>query len=264
MNSQNKLNYLEVSLVEHCNLNCKSCSHFSPIARKEFIDPVQLTRDFARLGELFEDRIKLLRLMGGEPLLHPRLPEILTISRRFFPETHIQLVTNGLLLPKMPEEFFESCRRNTIDIHITVYPIKNGYDLIWQTLSEKEMSYSVASHSNGIKKTFHHLVIDKAGGHNAEENFHTYCTCSKCTNLSKGKLFLCPVRASIRHFTEYFRESFVLSERDYLEIHDPELTAEEILLFLSGPTPFCGYCDCRQIQHGQEWEISEKQIAEWT
>lgn len=264
MNNQNKLNYLEVSLVEHCNLNCKSCSHFSPIAKKEFMNPAQFTSDFTRLAELFENRLKLLRLMGGEPLLHPELSEFLKISRSLFPRTHIQLVTNGLLIPEMPEEFFESCKENAIDIHITVYPLQNRYDLVWRILAEKKMGYSVASNSNGIKKTFHHLVIDKTGGHNSEDNFHTYCTCSRCTNLSNGKLFLCPVRASIRHFTDFFQESFALSEQDYLEIYDTETTAEKILLFLSKPTPFCKYCNCRQIQHGQEWGLSEKRISEWT
>ena len=30
--------WLEVHLAEHCNLNCKGCSHFSPLAEKEFIE----------------------------------------------------------------------------------------------------------------------------------------------------------------------------------------------------------------------------------
>ena len=28
----------EVHLVDHCNLNCKGCSHFSPVSEKKFVD----------------------------------------------------------------------------------------------------------------------------------------------------------------------------------------------------------------------------------
>ena len=32
-------NILEIHLVDHCNLNCGGCNHFSPIAKPWFIDP---------------------------------------------------------------------------------------------------------------------------------------------------------------------------------------------------------------------------------
>ena len=30
------INYIETHLVDHCNLNCKGCSHFSPLVGKPF------------------------------------------------------------------------------------------------------------------------------------------------------------------------------------------------------------------------------------
>ena len=30
--------FLQIHLTEHCNLNCKSCAHFSPIAKEHFVD----------------------------------------------------------------------------------------------------------------------------------------------------------------------------------------------------------------------------------
>lgn len=259
-----EMKYLEISLVEHCNLNCKSCSHFSPIAEEEYIDVSGLQRDLWRMSELFQKKLHMMRLMGGEPLLHPSLIPILQTARQNFPETHIQLVTNGLLLPKLSEEFYRCCDENQIDIHITIYPIKNVYPRILEYLNTRKVKYSVASNSMNKEKTFHHLVIDKNGGHDGYQNFNHFCSCSTCTNLSKGKLYLCPVRASIKHFVKYFDQDIKLFEEDEYDIYKKDVSVKNILEFLSKPTPFCGYCNCQRIQYGQQWERSKKSITEWT
>ena len=97
---------MEFHLAENCNLNCKGCAHFSQLAAKELADPAVLERDFARLSEISEGLVGKIHLMGGEPLLHPELPSIMTSARKHFPNTLIKFVTNGVLLPKMDDEFF--------------------------------------------------------------------------------------------------------------------------------------------------------------
>ena len=39
------LNYVEVQIADHCNLNCKYCSHFSPIADTHFYDLKQYEKE---------------------------------------------------------------------------------------------------------------------------------------------------------------------------------------------------------------------------
>ena len=41
-----------VDIVDHCNLNCKCCGHFSPLAPKGFLDINTFERDLKRLHEL--------------------------------------------------------------------------------------------------------------------------------------------------------------------------------------------------------------------
>lgn len=43
----------EVHITEHCNLNCKYCFHFSPLAKEEYLTLEEYERDLARLSELF-------------------------------------------------------------------------------------------------------------------------------------------------------------------------------------------------------------------
>jgi ABC-2 type transport system ATP-binding protein len=71
----------EVHLVEHCNLNCKGCYHFSPLAKEEFLFLTEWEKDCKQLSTLFKDRIGHISLMGGEPLLHPDICEFMRITR---------------------------------------------------------------------------------------------------------------------------------------------------------------------------------------
>jgi molybdenum cofactor biosynthesis enzyme MoaA len=49
--------------------------------------------------------ISYLRLLGGEPLLHPDITKFIKYAKRYFPETLIGIGTNGILLPKMKNKF---------------------------------------------------------------------------------------------------------------------------------------------------------------
>ena len=92
--------YLEVNLADHCNLNCQCCDHFSPIASKTFLDFEQYVKDIKRLAYLTDGKIGLMKLQGGEPLLNERLIDYIRVTRESFPESHICLFTDGVLLSK--------------------------------------------------------------------------------------------------------------------------------------------------------------------
>ena len=61
---------LHVFAVSKCNLNCKSCSTFAPIANESTICTSAYENDCKRLSFLGSDKVKELRILGGEPLLH--------------------------------------------------------------------------------------------------------------------------------------------------------------------------------------------------
>jgi molybdenum cofactor biosynthesis enzyme MoaA len=117
------LDYVETHLVDHCNLGCKGCGHFSPLSEERFTSLTTFKRDFSRLKNLFEN-ISIIRLMGGEPLLHPDVSLFSEFSRVMFPRASIRLVTNGILLLKQPDTFWEQCARDEIEIQVSEYPIK--------------------------------------------------------------------------------------------------------------------------------------------
>lgn len=67
-------------------------------------------------------RVKKLRLLGGEPLLSKQINDYIDLTRRYQPEADLHLVTNGILLWRIPDEFFETVRRNRITVQISNYP----------------------------------------------------------------------------------------------------------------------------------------------
>lgn len=74
------LRYLETHLCDHCNLNCKSCTHFCPLVTEPtFTDLEQYTKDIRTLSKKLA--IRTIRLMGGEPLLHPQVNDFIRVTR---------------------------------------------------------------------------------------------------------------------------------------------------------------------------------------
>ncbi len=65
---------LEVQIVEHCNLGCQNCNHFSPLAEKEFVSVEELKKDFQRISKLCEEQpLKRLYLLGGGATFAPKI-----------------------------------------------------------------------------------------------------------------------------------------------------------------------------------------------
>jgi uncharacterized radical SAM superfamily Fe-S cluster-containing enzyme len=253
----------EVHLTEHCNLNCAGCNHFSPLANEKYIDTASYKNDCARINKLTDGNVEVIRLMGGEPLLHPYLITLLKISRDFFcGDTYIEIVTNGILLSEQSPEFWQTCKENNITIFISKYPIRLDLKKIEQLA--KHFHVKIVYRDN-IDKTSHWRAepLDLTGSQDIKRNF---CICYKgnnCIQLKDGKLFTCQQASYIDHFNTFFGTELEITEKDYISIYDH--TIEEIFLFLSKPIPFCRYC---VIDYGdkfdRQWEISRKSISEWT
>lgn len=95
---------VEVQVAFNCNLTCKGCVHGSPAQTAKFLDPEAFRRDLLALKSVA--RLHQLMLLGGEPLLHPKLIDLLELARASGVATHLGLITNGLGLERMPDALF--------------------------------------------------------------------------------------------------------------------------------------------------------------
>ncbi len=105
---------LEIHVVDHCNLDCVGCSHESPIVAPRFEDPDRLGHALSELWKWY--RTPLVKLLGGEPSLHPSIDEIISVVKART-RARLRLVTNGTLLKRRYH-----CLQGVDEIHISSYP----------------------------------------------------------------------------------------------------------------------------------------------
>lgn len=259
---RNEINFC-APLAEHCNLRCRGCDHFAPLAEPEFADLAAFERDFARMSLLLNGRAVKIGLMGGEPLLNPRVAEYLPIARRYFPATKIRVVTNGLLLLRQTGSFWKACRENDIMIEVTRYPINLDLDRMKRVAQGEGVSLSFYGTSGDEVKTSYHLPLDLEGRQDIRRSFIQCSHANSTIFLKKGRLYTCTIAPNIHHFSKFFGVDIRESEADSIDIHEAG-SAQELFRFLSEPIPLCRYCLVEKRTFGHPWNRSRREIREWT
>lgn len=119
--------HLETDVTQACQLSCVACNHSVPLWREVkggpwAAKPAQVEKDLNHLATILHaDRWGAL---GGEPLLHRQVIEILEIARASKVADKTEVWTNGLLLPRQPTAFWRA-----FDILVlSVYPGKHDDD----------------------------------------------------------------------------------------------------------------------------------------
>jgi radical SAM family protein len=247
------LNYVEFHLTDHCNLRCKGCGHFSTIASPNYAEIGQYESDLNRLRKLFSN-INVIRLMGGEPLLHPHPESFITVTRELFPLADIRFVTNGTLLSKARESFWKSCRDTRTIIDMTVYPPFRSRVAALLSLCKSmgvSMTTSAAEHF--------HAKMNLQG--NSDERT-TFLHCRSrffCPFLENGHLYTCAGPAVIRHFNDRF--DYRIPADQGIDLYDHFLSGRKVLELLNRPIANCRYCLSEDIQFA--WTQGTQQLEEW-
>jgi MoaA/NifB/PqqE/SkfB family radical SAM enzyme len=252
-----------VYAVQHCNLNCKCCTAFSPIAEENFLNVESYKRDMARLGELTGNRLSSFYVTGGEPLLHPQITEILSIARQYFPETAIYFMTNGLLLLKMTERFWEHLKKDKIAIHLSRYPIHLNVDKIREQASLYNVRFDYVGGSDVPVKSMWKYPLDIEGKQPLRRSYNICTQINRCVTMKDGIIYPCNTIAGIEHFNKYFNKNLEVSSGDVLELSKVQ-DIHEVYEFLYTSKPFCKYCNRKGVEFGIKYGNSKKEISEWT
>ena len=240
--------YFETHITEACNLKCRGCSHFSVFAKPKHKDIAEFEREFKRLSEIEE--IGIIRLMGGEPLLNPNFMEYCRIARRYFPNTSISLVTNGILGHKLvPYE--DELKRLRINVTISDYHLDKQNKDIHTELHEKGSLYNIS--------------LDPSGKQDADL-MHYFCDIRiyKWYYYMDGRFYPCCIAGTIHDFWNHFGLDWGITQEE-LSIDIFNHTAEEIEEFISKPCKLCRFCDTLTRPNTYKpFSISTGDIKEWT
>ncbi len=253
----------EVNICDHCNLNCKCCNHFSPVAEKFFLEASSYEKDLRRIAELTGGNVGRVWLLGGEPLLHPEISKFASLSRKYLPKTDISIFTNGTLVLRQPPEFWQTLRETGVKLILTKYQVNVDYDAIDKKAKEENVDFSYTADSKAVIKTTYHLPLDLDGSLNAAENYIKCFHANNCITLRNGRIYTCPIAPNAHHFNKFFDKHLSESEANSIDIYKAK-NIEEILEFLKKPIQFCTHCNIAGYTFDLTWGISKKEIEEWT
>ena len=252
----------EINIVDHCNLNCQCCNHFSPIANPYFLNIKEFEKDMSRIAELTSGDVGRIWLIGGEPLLHPNIKEFLYLARKYFPSTHITLDTNGTLLLKQSDDFWQALRDTEIELTLTKYPIQIDYEKINEKMKREKVKYAYTL-SSAVLKTTYHLPLNVEGKLDGIENYLKCWHANECVTLRHGRIYTCPIAAHAHYFNEFFERNLYVGDLNSISIYEAD-NIEQIFDFLKRPIPFCRHCNIDGYTYDLPWGISKKDIKEWT
>ncbi len=102
----------ELHVVEDCNLRCANCCNMSPFVDVRRLSVDELREQLATMASVLSTDV--FKIMGGEPLLHPRIDEMIVVARESGIGAVVRLFTNGLLLKRMKESFWRALDQLTI------------------------------------------------------------------------------------------------------------------------------------------------------
>lgn len=269
----NKKIRIEYHVIDKCNLNCKSCSHFSNLVDSEIPKPMlKIKQDLKKIWQLTNegspDCIEKVSILGGEPLLYPNLITALDWIKTLFPydydEGPLHLITNGILIPKQNEEFFECLRRNKVRVCVSIYDLKQAkYDEIFQILDNEKIDwYWYAAYTYDDRKFstkwLHNYFDDKYKEYAKDCHWR-----QTCTQIVDNKMYLCALIAYFKIFDDKFKgeHDITVTEEDYIDLAKIN-TFEELIEARQMIPRFCGYC---RGSHAisEPWEVSKKVISEY-
>ncbi len=260
--------WIEVNLADHCNLNCQMCDHFSPVAKPHFLDLAEYTRDIKRLAELTGEKMGIMKLQGGEPLLNENIIDFIKVTRETFPDCILFLFTAGLLLKKWETHpkgnLWQACHDYDVRIQFTIYPI--GIDVAGIKALAKKYGVMMDAFSEvgdrtfqGTKRSCKHPF--RLEGDVEKWQFISCYQFNESITLKDGKLYTCPMIPYIDSFNDYFNQFLSVSENDYIDIYKAK-SYEELAEFMTRRTDFCRYCDVVSRRHF-DWKQSEHTIGEY-
>ena len=252
---------LDVHVSEHCNLNCVGCNHYSPLAKPAFCDLSSLEQSLNILKtRKVLGMFKCIDLIGGEPLLNPNIVDVFKIARKAHPRIRIRLITNGLLLRKMPDSFWEACKHYEIIVAITHYPIPLDYESILSLCKENGVKYESFG-DRTIHNAFSlYRLIPKPLEFDKQKCRENFFRCfMQCMQLVDNRIYGCPQCAYSKYLNESFDTDFKIQKGDYLEINS--ISKFKIIKFTLSVRPFCKYCKVPIASI--DWKHSKCNAEEW-
>jgi MoaA/NifB/PqqE/SkfB family radical SAM enzyme len=225
--------------VDHCNIACLDCNHGAPGLGPRYADPGVVSDDFSKLAKVY--RAEWIKIIGGEPLLHPDLSALIRVLRASRISSKIVMFTNGLLLDRMSDDVWRGLDR----IEISHYPHVALEEGLLRHIHARAVQHGVQ-----IQRFYYQnfrATFSLIGTKDNELARRIYRTCKLanlwgCQSIHRGRFYKCPQSIYIPHLVDCFGVS---SDReDGLTIEESALFFDSLKDYLVSKEPLaaCRYC----------------------
>lgn len=250
MNNYLYAKVINFCITDYCTLNCKRCMAGIPfITNRQHIKVEEFDRQLCEIFKIWNTGERL-NLVGGEPLLHPHLYELIEISLQY--QDHFQtmrLTTNGTIIPE--DRLFEliCSTGKPWDFVISDYGKQLSQNI--EGLTERLKFYHIPYRINPYvgENVYFGGWVDLGNyefvGLTEEELMDRYRECTQPAteflNIYNGKIFECC------HSAHFFAIKGILPKKtEYVDLCDNECTIEEkkkvAARFFTKPTEACRFC----------------------
>lgn len=239
------LTAMEFFLIDTCNLRCKNCAPSSPFmsdanlpSLESFVESLSFLSPFVRCNQL--------RLLGGEPLLNNDICRFLQAAKQSGIFRNILVVTNGLLLPKMSEEFWQLADT----VRISVYPATTG---IFSEAKLESLQATASRFGTRLEVTRNTHFLEAISDTRIEDSSvvqRIFSTCSEahewsCHLLYRKRLYRCSrVHTLDRYLSKIGAEHENFTDQDGIVIDGRANLFTDLKNYLktSEPLKACSFC----------------------
>lgn len=279
------LPFLEWMITTTCDLACPGCDRFIDYDHN-------WTQDYNDLeSSMKEWSTKLdpdhLTIIGGEPLIHPRIYDILKTSRRYFDHSVLEIYTNGFLLEK---------RQDIVDVMLDLQPAKISLTIHNQDPGVRKKIENLAdtyifdklpwTQTDSLTFRYENLYFEitnptTLGGwydyrkivngkvkpfeDNKKGDSYYNCTANIYPIIYKNELYKCPPISMLKtHLTKYDQ----LDDNDWqdylaykpITLSSPSIELEEFINNIHYPHDICRMCPANPEFKNQEEAIVKSKL----
>lgn len=243
-----------------CNLNCKGCLNFNPFMKKHTTYDLDFL--FTDVDALFSaiDIIGRFQITGGEPLLYPKLSELITYIGTNYREkiSRFELVTNGTVIPS---DNICLCAKK-YDMYIIVDDYRNTVEAAnknYKYVINKFKSYKLQVLENYVPQWFDltpNINTPRKSTERELVNWFTACENPYATIYNKS--------ISACNYAHYAAKAGIVENNvnDYFDLTKPftkrELIEYRLRFNNRGYTELCKYC--AKYRFNNNWIKSAVQL----
>jgi organic radical activating enzyme len=149
---KHRLDYAEIYITNVCNYSCTHCQSLNNFAFKGHQQWEEYQDDYKALSDRVD--IDTIQIIGGEPTLNPDFEKWVENISNLWPNSKLQIATNGSKLDKLNDTIYQILSRNK--------------GTLWLTCHDIELYDKMLSFSKGFLKD---IISDYQPDEHAHENW---------------------------------------------------------------------------------------------